>query len=1010
MQDDLIRRIFAVTLDAHKIDASTDPPITMLDDLAKELKDEAEDSEWRLLTKDTLERALLARLLEDGDSQSPWQSPVPYLLGCYGRASDAFRSLNNNSDRPALEALLAHCKELAVSYTGLVLISDLFPQPEAAQERGALQLLDALQARFSRTHDSRAGESRAGDQVPMPPHFLEQFVDHLEDEGLSLVVAPIALEVSRQLVGMTAVADTAFPLSVLMLLASLPPAAKCLVTTRNFLPPLIDGRTIAQQSILGPAFCLGILSDEHNPAPPRPNVREQFLANMDSRSPATVSSTISSFRLTLESLATTLHAIVLDLLKKGTRPQTLAWLFAAVESNGERAKTMPDFRVAAPHSFFMSLAAVCIKLCQPFMQPSPKTWARLDASYVMWNDSLDFSEETKLSSSQEEQAAWKQELQQQQHVNSPQAAASQETPLPAKAPSYPFICEMFFLTAKVLHLGPITLLQQRNKMAKYHHHHEQDAAQLQEAFQSLPEPQLTMARRQHQQLTDAVDKLKGELVLMDTQLQDPVGMGAVLDYYRLMAAWLLHLASPSSFGVEDVDLPLPMPPPRGFRCLPEYFIEDMVEVLEWVAHVLPANMEKMPSEFIHFTIVFLGSADYVRNAHLRARLVDLLHIWISPQLGDADQSRQNQAIASLLHLIECQPAIQQNMVRGVLQVFLDIERTDRSNTFYEKFNTRHKAGQILCYLWGIPQHRQVWKQLAAENGGRGLYLSFCDIICNDSQYLLDDVIKTLPEMREYQDLHGTPQFLNMPRREQQEREATFRQNSSNLQTDLYLVTVYIRLMTVTTAEVTATWLLPEMVTRVAAMLCYFLDHLAGREKRKNLRVRDAAKYKWEPQELLAQLARIFLHLAGADTNGAFVAAIALDERSYHEGLFSDAADVLRKYMLLAEDEVDELESVGERAQAARLSQAAEDDELGEAPDEFLDPLTYDIMTDPVLLPQMGSSQQITMDRSSITRHLLSNTTDPFNKQPLSADQLVPDKKMRQRIQEWKTSQRGAPSA
>lgn len=57
----------------------------------------------------------------------------------------------------------------------------------------------------------------------------------------------------------------------------------------------------------------------------------------------------------------------------------LAWLFAAVESNKERGKTMPDYRVAAPHSFFMALAAVCIKLCHPFMQPSPKTWARLDA-------------------------------------------------------------------------------------------------------------------------------------------------------------------------------------------------------------------------------------------------------------------------------------------------------------------------------------------------------------------------------------------------------------------------------------------------------------------------------------------------------------------------------------------------------------------------------------------------------------------------------------------------------
>ena len=36
--------------------------------------------------------------------------------------------------------------------------------------------------------------------------------------------------------------------------------------------------------------------------------------------------------------------------------------------------------------------------------------------------------------------------------------------------------------------------------------------------------------------------------------------------------------------------------------------------------------------------------------------------------------------------------------------------------------------------------------LAGEQGGRGLYLQFCDIICNDSQYLLDDVIKTLPEV------------------------------------------------------------------------------------------------------------------------------------------------------------------------------------------------------------------------------------------------------------------------
>ena len=34
-------------------------------------------------------------------------------------------------------------------------------------------------------------------------------------------------------------------------------------------------------------------------------------------------------------------------------------------------------------------------------------------------------------------------------------------------------------------------------------------------------------------------------------------------------------------------------------------------------------------------------------------------------------------------------------VRSLLSLFVDIERTDRSNAFYEKFNTRYKAGQIL---------------------------------------------------------------------------------------------------------------------------------------------------------------------------------------------------------------------------------------------------------------------------------------------------------------------------
>jgi len=51
--------------------------------------------------------------------------------------------------------------------------------------------------------------------------------------------------------------------------------------------------------------------------------------------------------------------------------------------------------------------------------------------------------------------------------------------------------------------------------------------------------------------------------------------------------------------------------------------------------------------------------------------------------------------------------------------------------------------------------------------------------------------------------------------------------AQTLRSDLQLGAVYIRVMQESTEDVTAPWLLPEMVSRVADMLNYFLDHLAG---------------------------------------------------------------------------------------------------------------------------------------------------------------------------------------
>jgi ubiquitin conjugation factor E4 B len=52
-----------------------------------------------------------------------------------------------------------------------------------------------------------------------------------------------------------------------------------------------------------------------------------------------------------------------------------------------------------------------------------------------------------------------------------------------------------------------------------------------------------------------------------------------------------------------------------------------------------------------------------------------------------------------------------------------------------------------------------------------------------------------------------------------------------------------------------------------------------------------------------------------------------------------------------------------------------------------DPLMATLMRDPIMLP----SSKTIVDRSTIKSHLLSDTTDPFNRSPLSIEDVIPGK-------------------
>lgn len=80
----------------------------------------------------------------------------------------------------------------------------------------------------------------------------------------------------------------------------------------------------------------------------------------------------------------------------------------------------------------------------------------------------------------------------------------------------------------------------------------------------------------------------------------------------------------------------------------------------------------------------------------------------------------------------------------------------------------------------------------------------------------------------------------------------------------------------------------------------------------------------------------------------------------------------------------------------------QEEDLGEVPDEFLCPITAEIMRNPVRLPTSG---QI-CERGVISRILLSDQTDPFNRAPLTIEEVEELPELKAKIEEFIRSKTG----
>ncbi|KAD6795992.1 hypothetical protein R6Q59_020126 [Mikania micrantha] len=961
IEDIILRKIFLVSL----IDSmGNDTRVVYLEMTAAEIL--SEGGELRL-SRDLIERVLVDRLSGNFTSAEP---PFQYLIGIYRRANEEGKKIANMKDksvRAQMELVVNQAKKLSVSYCRIHLGNpDMFPDPERGKSNVS-PLLPLIFSEVSSSIDAFGGGTSSS--VASCPGFLDDLFKDSDYDSVEPILKQLYEDLRGIVLKCSALGNFQQPLRALMYLISFSVGARALVNHPWWIPKgaYLNGRVIEMTSILGPFFHVSALPDQ-SIFKGQPDVGQQCFSESSTRRPADLLSSFTTIKTVMNNLYDGLAEVLRSLLKNtSTRENVLQYIAEVINKNASRAHIQVDPLSSASSGMFVNLSAVMLRLCEPFLDANSTKKDKIDPKYVFYGSRLDFKELTALHASSEEVSEWL-------NKNNPSVPSQHEST------NYSFICECFFMTARVLHLGLLEAFSDFKHLVQDISRCEDNLATLKTMQEQAPLPRLAqdIAR-----LEKEIESFTQEKLCYEAQiLRDGGLLQQALSFYQLMVVWLVG-------RIGGFKMPLPQSCPMEFACMPEHFVEDAMELLIFASRIPRALDGVKLDDFMNFIIMFMASPEYIRNPYLRAKMVEVLNCWMPRRSGTSSVTST---------LFEGHQLSVQYLVRNLLKLYVDIEFTGSHTQFYDKFNIRHNIAELLEYLWQVPVHQNAWKQIAKEEE-KGVYLNFLNFLINDSIFLLDESLNKILELKGLEaEMSNTVEWEQRPAQERQERTRLFHSQENIIRIDMKLAMEDVSMLAFTTEQITAPFLLPEMVERVASMLNYFLLQLVG-PQRKSLSLKDPEKYEFRPKQLLKQIVNIYVHLARGDHENIFPGAITKDGRSYNDQLFTEAANVLRR---IGEDPriTQAFDDLGRKAKAAASEAMDAEAILGDIPDEFLDPIQYTLMKDPVILP----SSRIIVDRPVIQRHLLSDATDPFNRSHLTPDMLIPDTELKQKIEEFVKSQ------
>ena len=428
--------------------------------------------------------------------------------------------------------------------------------------------------------------------------------------------------------------------------------------------------------------------------------------------------------------------------------------------------------------------------------------------------------------------------------------------------------------------------------------------------------------------------------------------------------------------------------------LPEFLILNIVNSCIFFRQAYPDLYFKdfdLLKNLVNFGLIYSSHINLIHNQYLRSQIFDIL--LYSFHLEEKEKN-DNHLLMVHQKLLKDE-YIKENLILSIMRVFIDAERLGTSNQFYERFNVRNKVLQLVNEVFKKNKEILIDNIINYANHYSDNATQMLTLLMGDVTYLIDEVIQRLIDIRNYQELKDNKELWDPKTQEQKtEEDNKFAENDRMLKAECRLLNHSLGFMTIICSCLQKYFIKEEKAERLADLMNYCLDEFTA--KSSQLKIKNKNDYEFNPSYIMESIIKIFSYFVNYEE---FLEFVVSDPRAYKYDNFTKAIKLKNENKVKVDMETSENFDNLVYNKLKKAEELVEQKKINydDAPEEYLDPLTYDLMENPVILP----SSHINIDRRTIEDYLLTNPSDPFNRNPLTKEELIPNDDLKKKIDEYK---------